>query len=70
MWNGLCALRVADAILQAFGQQMLRKLETFAAMSQMKRLALLLLARTFTDKDVIKLKVSKQTAHVCLQLVW
>lgn len=36
---------------------MMRRLQGFAAMSHMKRLALLLLARTFTDKDVIRLKV-------------
>ncbi len=43
--------------MQALGQQMMRRLQGFAAMSHMKRLALLLLARTFTDKDVIRLKV-------------
>ncbi len=36
---------------------MMRRLQGFAAMSHMKRLALLLLARTFTDNDVIRLKV-------------
>ncbi|KAL0037492.1 hypothetical protein WJX79_010861 [Trebouxia sp. C0005] len=41
---------------KALGQQMMRRLQGFAAMSHMKRLALLLLARTFTDKDVIRLK--------------
>ena len=45
-------------VLQAFGQQMMRRLQSFAAVSQMKRLALLLLARTFADKDLIRLKVS------------
>lgn len=43
--------------MQALGQQMMRRLQGFAAMSHMKRLALLLLACTFTDKDVIRLKV-------------
>ena len=43
--------------MQALGQQMMRRLQGFAAMSYLKRLALLLLARTFTDKDVIRLKV-------------
>ena len=43
--------------LQAFGQHMMKRLQGFAAMSQLKRLALLLLARTFTDKDVMRLKV-------------
>ena len=43
--------------LQALGQHMLKRLQGFAAMSQMKRLALLLLARTFTDRDVMRLKV-------------
>lgn len=36
---------------------MMTQLQGFAAMSQMKRLALLLLARTFADKDVLRLKV-------------
>ena len=43
--------------VQALGHQMMRRLQGFAAMSHMKRLALLLLARTFTDRDVIRLKV-------------
>ena len=61
--------------MQAFGEEMLRKLQGFAAMSQMKRLALLLLARTYTDKDVIRLKVSQpcfvlsQTDSVLIQFV-
>jgi hypothetical protein len=42
---------------QAFGAQMLKRLGNFATMSQMKRMAMLLLARTFTDKDVKRLKV-------------
>ena len=46
--------------LQAFGQHMMKQLQDFAALSQMKRLALLLLARTFTDKDVMRLKVQPQ----------
>ena len=44
---------------------MMKQLQSFTAMSQMKRLALLLLARTFTDKDVIRLKVSR----FCLYLL-
>ncbi|KAL3159849.1 Mitogen-activated protein kinase cpk1 [Trebouxia sp. C0009 RCD-2024] len=41
---------------KAFGQHMMRQLQGFAAMSQMRRLTLLLLARTFPDKDVLRLK--------------
>ena len=56
-----CASAVG-LVLQAFGQQMMQRLQGFATISQMKRLALLLLARTFTDKDVIRLKVSPPQA--------
>lgn len=46
---------------------MMRQLQGFAAMSQMRRLTLLLLARTFPDKDVLRLKVDC-LCHACTQL--
>ena len=48
---------VVDALLQVLVQNMLLRLKSFLAMLPMKRLALLLLACTFADRDVIKLKV-------------
>eukprot|EP00891_Asterochloris_glomerata_P004636 jgi/Astpho2/4636/Aster-00208 len=41
---------------KALGIQMLRRLQDFSSMSQMKRLALALLARNFVDRDVKKMK--------------
>lgn len=43
--------------LQTLGNQMVKRLQAFAQMSQMRKMAMVLLARTFTDKDVKHLKV-------------
>lgn len=42
----------------ALGQHMVKRLRAFAGMSRMKRLALVVLARTLTDNDVKRLRVS------------
>lgn len=42
----------------ALGAHMVRRLRAFANMNHMKRLALVVLARTITDKDVNRLRVS------------
>eukprot|EP00878_Enallax_costatus_P007082 GHUV01007421.1.p2 GENE.GHUV01007421.1~~GHUV01007421.1.p2 ORF type:complete len:101 (-),score=26.01 GHUV01007421.1:2572-2874(-) len=42
----------------ALGAHMVRRLRAFANMNHMKRLALVVLARTLTDKDVNRLRVS------------
>ncbi|KAK9811310.1 hypothetical protein WJX72_001575 [[Myrmecia] bisecta] len=41
---------------KALGTQVMKRLKQFATMSRMKRLALIFLAQTFADKDVLKLK--------------
>jgi hypothetical protein len=46
----------------ALGQHMVKRLRAFAGMSRMKRLALVVLARTLTDNDVKRLRVSHQFA--------
>lgn len=41
----------------ALGAHMVRRLKGFAKLSHMKRLALVLMARTLTDRDVARLRV-------------
>jgi calcium-dependent protein kinase len=41
----------------ALGAHMVKRLRAFAGMSRMKRLALVVLARTLTDNDVKRLRV-------------
>lgn len=48
---------VATAPAAALGAHMVRRLRAFANMSHMKRLALVVLARTLTDRDVTRLRV-------------
>lgn len=48
----------ATAPAAALGAHMVRRLRAFANMNHMKRLALVVLARTLTDKDVNRLRVS------------
>lgn len=43
--------------LQALGKQVMSRLREFSVMSDLKRLALVVLARTFNDNDVRRLKV-------------
>ncbi len=47
----------ATAPAAALGQHMVKRLRAFAGMSRMKRLALVVLARTLTDNDVKRLRV-------------
>ena len=55
-----------ETILQAASQHFLHRLQSFAATPPMTRLAVLLLACTFTDRDVVKLKVShSQKLFLC-----
>lgn len=50
--------QVAPAVpAAALGENMVRRLRAFAGMSRMKRLALVVLARTLTNRDVTKLRV-------------
>lgn len=55
----------------ALGAHMVKRLRAFAGMSRMKRLALVVLARTLTDNDVKRLRVRDEMwcnpcgAHVC-----
>lgn len=48
----------ATAPAAALGAHMVKRLRAFAGMSRMKRLALVVLARTLTDNDVKRLRVS------------
>lgn len=48
----------ANAPAAALGAHMVRRLRAFANMNHMKRLALVVLARTLTDRDVNRLRVS------------
>lgn len=41
---------------------MVKRLRLFASMGRLKRLALVLLARTITDKDVVRLRVRDTSA--------
>lgn len=45
------------AAAAALGEHMVRRLRGFAKMSHMKRLALVVMAESLTDKDVSKLRV-------------
>lgn len=57
----LSVLQVAaTAPAAALGQHMVKRLRAFAGMSRMKRLALVVLARTLTDNDVKRLRVCVQ----------
>jgi hypothetical protein len=47
----------ATAPAAALGAHMVKRLRAFAGMSRMKRLALVVLARTLTDNDVKRLRV-------------
>jgi hypothetical protein len=53
----------AAAPAAALGAHMVRRLRAFANMNHMKRLALVVLARTLTDKDVNRLRVSARENH-------
>jgi hypothetical protein len=55
----------AAAPAAALGAHMVRRLRAFANMNHMKRLALVVLARTLTDKDVNRLRVSFWGKDVC-----
>lgn len=46
------------AAAAALGAHMVRRLRGFAKLSHMKRLALVLMAQSLTDKDVSRLRVS------------
>ena len=59
----------ATAPAAALGAHMVKRLRAFAGMSRMKRLALVVLARTLTDNDVKRLRVSGLTCNpVCFQV--
>lgn len=50
------------AAAAALGAHMVRRLRGFAKLSHMKRLALVVMAQSLTDKDVSKLRVSMKPA--------
>jgi len=54
-----CTQVAATAPAAALGAHMVKRLRAFAGMSKMKRLALVVLARTLTDNDVKRLRVSR-----------
>lgn len=53
----------ATAPAAALGAHMVKRLRAFAGMSRMKRLALVVLARTLTDNDVKRLRVGQSVAE-------
>jgi hypothetical protein len=48
----------------ALGAHMVRRLRGFAKLSHMKRLALVVMARSLTDRDVSRLRVSSKKGLV------
>lgn len=58
MLSTLTTQVAATAPAAALGAHMVKRLRAFAGMSKMKRLALVVLARTLTDNDVKRLRVS------------
>lgn len=55
----------ATAPAAALGAHMVKRLRAFAGMSRMKRLALVVLARTLTDNDVKRLRVRGGRRAAC-----